>query len=217
MAVADTSAQLEQLKAQQELITQALVAMVNGTFVGDPPSLEALLVQLDPTLEGNLTPRTPKFQSDAEPWWNPATPAVIQQYSWNCSCASTSWVLQSMGKDVSQFDVINHLGPTRVNSTVGLCDGTGAALAALIQQVTDWPTGCQSVTFDEVFSLAGTYPMALGFHGMYHWVACSGTDGTNLVLANPSPGYEGVANSIDRAGFLKFGPVSAVWCEGPQS
>ena len=215
MAVADLATQLDQLKAQQALITQALVAMVNGSYAGEPPSLEAFLVALNPSLEGQLTPRTPRFQSDPTNWWNPGTPPVLQSYSWNCSCASTAWLLQSMGHDLSQDDVIKELGPA-VNSAVGLKDGSGSALAALIQQVTGWPTTFQNVTFDEVFSLAGTYPMALGFHGMYHWVACSGTDGANLVLANPAPNYDSVGNSMDRNGFQHWGPVSAVWCKGPQ-
>jgi hypothetical protein len=211
----DVVDQVQQLKDQQALITQALTAMVNGTFTGAPPSVEAFLVALDPTLADVLVARTPAF-GEAEPWWNPTTRPVRQNKSWNCSCASTAWVLQSMGIEVSQEDVVQRLGPARVNPTWGLMDGSGAALAELIEQETGWPCGRRYVSYDDVFSLADVYPLALGLHGMYHWVACVGTDEAgHLKLANPAPGYQGVGDIIDRDSFNRFGPVSAVWCKGP--
>ena len=213
----DVSAELQQLKEQQALITQALVAMVNGTFAGAPPSVEAFLVALDPSLEGALEARTPDYSEEPpQVWWDPSVPPVRQTKSWNCSCASTAWVLQSMGHALTQDDVIARLGQAQVNPTYGLMDGSGAALKRLIEEETGWPCGMGYLSFHEALSLAGTYPLALGFRGMYHWVACSGSDGSGvLTLANPAPGYDGVRDAIDRDTFNRFGPVAGVWCKGP--
>jgi hypothetical protein len=213
----DLVAQLQLIKQQQALLTQALAAQVNGVYTGEPPSIEAFLVALDPSFADKLASRTPRFDDGAPAaWWDRGTAPVRQRYSWNCSCASTSWVLQSMGFGISQDDVIARLGPGRVNPTYGLMDGSGAALEALITEVTGWSCGRGYLSYDQVYSLAGVYPMALGLHGMYHWIACVDTDGAGgLVLANPAPGYDGVRDHIDRDTFNRFGPVSAVWCKGP--
>jgi len=61
----DTDAQIAQLQAQQALFTQALVAMLNGTWTG-AGSVEALTYALDPAIQGTLTLDPPVTQSEAE-------------------------------------------------------------------------------------------------------------------------------------------------------
>ena len=50
----DEEARLTTLEQQQGLITQALVAALQGQWVGAPPSVEAFLYALNTTLQGTL-------------------------------------------------------------------------------------------------------------------------------------------------------------------
>jgi hypothetical protein len=51
----EINAKLTQLEQQQALLTQALVAALSGQWVGAPPSVEAFLYAINPTLQGTLT------------------------------------------------------------------------------------------------------------------------------------------------------------------
>jgi hypothetical protein len=51
----DETARINTLEQQQALLTQALVAALSGQWVGAPPSVEAFLYAINPTLQGTLT------------------------------------------------------------------------------------------------------------------------------------------------------------------
>jgi len=55
MSTDEEDARITQLQAQQSLLTQALAAALNGQWVGAPPSVEAFLYAIDPSLQGTLT------------------------------------------------------------------------------------------------------------------------------------------------------------------
>ena len=55
-------ARINQLEAQQAIMTQALIAALQGQWVGFP-SVEAHLYALNPGLEGTLTPDPPVVSS----------------------------------------------------------------------------------------------------------------------------------------------------------
>jgi hypothetical protein len=55
----ELNARLTTLETQQGLITQALVAALEGHWTGAPPSLEAFLYALNPTLQGQVTSDPP--------------------------------------------------------------------------------------------------------------------------------------------------------------
>ena len=61
--MSETDAQINQLQQQQALFTQALVAMLQGTWTG-AGSVEALTYALDPSIQGTLTLDTPVTQSE---------------------------------------------------------------------------------------------------------------------------------------------------------
>lgn len=52
-------ARVTALETQQALLTQALAAALQGQWTGAPPSLEAFLYAIDPTLQGSLEPDPP--------------------------------------------------------------------------------------------------------------------------------------------------------------
>jgi len=51
---AELEATITQLQQQVELMNQALIAMLEGKWVGAPPSAEAYLYALNPWLQGTL-------------------------------------------------------------------------------------------------------------------------------------------------------------------
>ncbi len=50
---------LTTLQRQQALQTQAIAAALEGRWTGAPPSVEAFLYALNPTLQGKITPNPP--------------------------------------------------------------------------------------------------------------------------------------------------------------
>jgi hypothetical protein len=50
----EQEARINTLEAQQALLTQALVAALQGQWVGAPPSVEAFLYAVNPNLQGTL-------------------------------------------------------------------------------------------------------------------------------------------------------------------
>ena len=50
----ELEATITQLQQQVEFMTQALIAMLEGNWVGTPPSAEASLYALNPWLQGTL-------------------------------------------------------------------------------------------------------------------------------------------------------------------
>jgi hypothetical protein len=57
---------ITQLQTQQALFTQALKAMVQGSWAGGPETVEAFLYALDPNMTGTLTLDVPVTHSEAE-------------------------------------------------------------------------------------------------------------------------------------------------------
>lgn len=51
----DQDARINTLEQQQALLTQALAAALEGQWIGAPPSVEAYLYAINPTLQGTLT------------------------------------------------------------------------------------------------------------------------------------------------------------------
>jgi hypothetical protein len=144
--------------------------------------------------------------------FDPATPTVFQTGSWQCSAASTAWVLQSLGYSHSQDDVVALLGPSQIDADVGLHFGDGRGLVALLQGL-GLTARNAFVSFDEMLAMAGTRPVAMGGAAFYHWVAVRGRDAETLALANPGPGWRGIHQTLNRSEFAALGPFAAVWVE----
>jgi hypothetical protein len=140
------------------------------------------------------------------------TPTVLQTGPWQCSAASTAWVLQSMGYPHSQDEVVRLLGPGQIDADVGLHFGDGRGLVALLQRL-GLAARNASVSFDDVLAMAGLRPVAMGGAAFYHWVGVRGRDAETLLLANPGPGWRGIHQRLTRAEFAALGPFSAVWVE----
>jgi Transglycosylase SLT domain/Bacterial SH3 domain len=144
-------------------------------------------------------------------------PTEFQRLPWTCSVRSATWCLKSVGVDITAEALHDILVPDVVNQDVGLCDGSGAGLARVMQQRFGVAARNKPVvSWDEVIRLAGTRPLAIGGRSWGpggHWTAVrrANDDGT-LALANPvRGGYRGVDTSMSATDFANFGPFAAVW------
>jgi hypothetical protein len=152
-------------------------------------------------------PPSPTCRFDA------GSPLVLQSGSWQCSAASTAWVLRSLGRPEAEADVVRLLGPGRISQTDGLLDGGGGGLVAVLRDLR-LTADHAWVSYDEVLERAGRQPLAIGgvsWGSGGHWSAVRGRDGDTLLLANPSPGWAGVEQSMSREQFAALGPFAAVW------
>lgn len=156
--------------------------------------------------------------------YNPNQPPERQIQSWVCSIRATAWVLKSLGLPVDigalQDEMVGPYVDARGADGVGLLDGRGYGIAEVLKAhlPPDWSSRVhvfERLSFDELRSIAGQGPVALGLHGAYHWinVARNRSDG-DMDAPNPAPKYPAAApvgDVLSRAEFDAFGPASAVW------
>lgn len=150
--------------------------------------------------------------------WDWRLPADIQDYPWDCSAASLAWAMRTIGRSVSEQDVIAGLGPDRISPSLGLLDASGAGLVSFLAEQGIAAENNADASFQEVMDAAGHQPMVMGGREWCHWVAVRiGSDIIGrpdlqmLALMNPAPGYMGVDQTIGDSDFDALGPFSAVW------
>ncbi len=151
--------------------------------------------------------------------YDPTTPRVAQDDSWSCSCATTSWVLQSVGVYAPYHGVEQDmLAAGLVTTQKGLLMGNGKPLASWVEEHYAVPTGVRTnpapLSWDWLMSYAGSKPIAIGSSTWYHWsgVRDVSVDG-NLLLANPADGWKGVSQEMSPQQFANLGPFTAWWIE----
>jgi hypothetical protein len=150
--------------------------------------------------------------------WNWRLPADPQDYPWDCAACSTAWAMRTIGRDVSEQDVIRGLGPRRISPSLGLLDASGAGLVEYLGEVGIGAANNPEASWQEVMDAAGYQPMVIGGRRWCHWVAVRmGSDALErpdldeLALMNPADGYKGVHQTMDSLDFSTLGPFSAVW------
>jgi hypothetical protein len=148
--------------------------------------------------------------------FDPNTPTVIQSGNWQCSAASSAWVLRSMGIPWGQDDVVAWLGPRHIKQADGLQDGSGRMLAALFRE-RGLDASFGQITWERALQMAGRQPFCMGGGRWNHWTAVRGTDGRRLLLANPAPNWQGVGQDIDHEEWIAWGGWNAVWVNVTQS
>jgi hypothetical protein len=162
-------------------------------------------------------------QPDPQPGtltYNPDLPPELQVQDWACSIRATTWVLKSLGVNIDAGTLQDEMVPGRVTPELGLLDARGYGIAETIKAHLD-PSHhdrvhvFESISWDELRSLAGQGPIALGgrrFGVAGHWVSVRRPgDGDSLEIMNPAPGYTGVGHTLTRQQFDQRGPFSAVW------
>lgn len=152
--------------------------------------------------------------------YNPSQPPERQVQSWVCSIRATAWVLKSLGLPVEIGALQDEMSPRYVTPEVGLLDARGYGIAEVLKAhlPAEWDDRVhvfEAITWDELWSIAGSGPVALGLRGAYHWidVARQRSDG-DLDAPNPAPNYPQagpIGDVLSRGELDRYGPCSAVF------
>jgi hypothetical protein len=215
---------ISQLQAQQAYTVQTLRAMLEGKWVGEPPSVEALLLAINPGLAPLQTTDyllTSEVGEVIGPdWWHDYDPAEYmpkQAASWTCSACSLAWVERAteINPNASEWSAVDEIGnPTNINSTYGLMDGSGAQLQRVLIESYGVPSNQGWLNFDQAYAIYSTTAGMMSGGNWYHWVGVRGVDGNgNLWIANSAPGYKGVYDILSRDDFNRLGPFSCVYLD----
>jgi hypothetical protein len=152
--------------------------------------------------------------------WNWRYPVELQDVPWDCSAASLCWALNAYGFGITEAEVVEGLGPSRISPALGLLDASGSGLVAYLGELGIPAMNDPSCSWAEILGAAGFQPMVMGGRAWCHWTgvrigdkAWAGHEvkGSPVLLANPAPGYLGVFQAMTQAQFDSLGPFSAVW------
>lgn len=219
MSVAEDIVQLQQ---QQAYTVQTLRAMLEGNWTGAPPSVEALLLAINPTL-APLQTTDYMLVSEYEPlgpdWWenyDPETYMPRQAASWTCSACSLAWLERAtqVNPGADEWSAVAEIGqPQNINPTYGLMDGSGAQLQRVLLETYGIPTSQSWLTFDTAYAYYSQTAGCMSGGNWYHWVGVRGVQGDCLYVANSAPGYKGVDSLLTREQFNALGPFSCVWMD----
>jgi len=133
-----------------------------------------------------------------------------QQYSWTCSVASFTWVMNSTGIDpnLTREEALNIIGyPNCVNETYGLMSAE-----CLINAYNHFGLDARQawVTYDQAYSIMTEHTGQINPLGMYHFMAMRGAT-QDLWVANSAQGYMGVWDHLSRSQFNALGPVQVIY------
>lgn len=153
-------------------------------------------------------------------------PARLQELDSDCAVESTEWMLYSWGRTPGDDWLEQSMLAAGVwHPDVGLCDASGAQLAAWLNAEYGGPeygfhaSNNASVSFDDVASEIRMlkHPVAIGGRAWYHWSGCRNYDEATdtLMLANPAPGWQGIQQAMSRADWARLGPWSLVRLQHP--
>jgi hypothetical protein len=146
--------------------------------------------------------------------YDPTVPIAVQNEAWSCSIYAGDWVLRSLGlpsDDETLEDEMLQRGI--VTKEHGLMDARGYGLAAVVRDHLPPETQVdvyETLTWDQLFDLAGSGPMAIGGRAWNHWVAVRGVSKNTIALANSAPGYKSVFQNLRALDFKRLGPFSGV-------
>src|SRR4249920_4038476 len=94
--------------------------------------------------------------------WNWRLPTELQDVPWDCSAASLTWCLNTIGRTETEADVVAGLGPARISPAYGLLDASGAGLVEYLGELGVGAENNPSASFDDVLAAAGYQPMLMG-------------------------------------------------------
>jgi hypothetical protein len=150
--------------------------------------------------------------------WNWKLPPELQDVPWDCAAASLTWCLNTIGRNMTEAEVVAGLGPGRISPSLGLLDSSGAGLVSYLAELGITAESKDPVSWQDIHNLAGHNPTLMGGRAWYHWsgVRVAGDiaqrpDIDQVLLANPAPGWQGVYQDMAGWQFDALGTFSAVW------
>lgn len=149
--------------------------------------------------------------------YSPSEPPHAQDKDYDCSQESAEWALWSVGRKPSDdWMEQTMIAEGVISPELGLLDASGAGLASWLNRYYGADgyvaNAFDDVTFDQLATVCGRYPLMIGGRKWGHWSGLRGYDtaADQLLLANPSAGWRGVGQVMERDQFDRLGPFSAV-------
>jgi hypothetical protein len=152
--------------------------------------------------------------------YDKTTPAVIQTADWTCSCASSAWLLNSLGDDRlghpwDEWDVVDALRaatyPGAVSPEYGLARADMYDLEVMFNVLGYSVQRKQYLTVDDVVRIAGIYPLQVNGARWYHHTGARALAPGLLYLANPAPNWKGVGQQMDASEAASWGSWNGLW------
>jgi hypothetical protein len=152
--------------------------------------------------------------------YDPTTPPERQVQSWACSIRATTWILRSLGIDITAAQLQGEMVPAYVTPELGLLDGRGIGLAEVLRRHLSPETPVEVLwapTWDDVIARAGRGPIGVGSGSLYHWLNIARVLSPGVLDApNPAPNYPPGAplhDNLTRAEFDKYAPWALVFVQ----
>jgi hypothetical protein len=147
--------------------------------------------------------------------FDPDRPIELQRNNWGCFPNSLSWAVEGLGIRMDR----EALGLVAVRNKIitprgYLVDKSGNDLADFSREMlADYGLAALylfDVSFDQISREAGLYPLVIGSGSWLHYAAVRGYDPVAdvLLLANTSPGWQGVGYTMNRTQFGGYSPIS---------
>jgi hypothetical protein len=150
--------------------------------------------------------------------YNADAPPERQVQSWTCSIRTTAWMLDTLGLGVEIGALQDEMSPAYVTPQLGLLDGHGHGLAAVLKAHLPPGTPVEVLwapTWDDLAARAGRGPCGIGSGGLYHWLGVARQlDEQTMRTANPAPNYppaSPLGDRLTRAQFDQWSPWALVF------
>lgn len=156
--------------------------------------------------------------------YDPWEPPVIQTADWTCSCASSAWLLNSVGDDRlgrewNEWDVVDALRAATyygaVSPDYGLARADMYDLEVMFNSLGYSASRKQYLSVDDVVQVAGIYPMQVNGARWYHHSGLRALGPGVAYLANPAPNWHGVGTELDANEAAQWGSWNGLWLVGP--
>lgn len=153
--------------------------------------------------------------------WNWKLPVELQDVPWDCAAASLTWCLNTIGRKMSEEEVVKGLGPTRISPDLGLLDASGEGIVDYLAELGIAAENDADASWEDICAAAGHQPMLMGGRAWCHWTGVriwgglfSSSIEDYVALANPAPGWMAIHQLMPVSAFPALGPFSAVWFVG---
>ena len=155
--------------------------------------------------------------------YDPWEPAVFQHADWTCSCASSAWILNSLGDTQlggawDEWDVVNTLREVTYEGAVspnyGLARADMKDLETMFNSLGYAVDRKRPMYRDDLVGVAGTYPLQINGARLYHHMGARALGAGVLLLANPAPNWRGVGQELTPAEAATWGTWGGMWVSG---
>jgi hypothetical protein len=166
-----------------------------------------------------LDPLPPEPSVAYDPW----APAVFQTADWTCACASSAWLLNSvgdarLGRAWNEWDVVDALRaatyPGAVSPEYGLARADMYDLEVMFGVLGYSAERQQYLSVDDLVPIAGSYPLQINGARWYHHSGARALGPGVLYLANPAPTWKGVGQEMNANEAANWGSWNGLWIIG---